>query len=528
MDSANSQILLDTSTAQIMEVILLCCSAKDLFHLCCTSRCVYRRVWCRRTREAIAQGRVLVATNASCRLNRFWARCDLVKRVTETLLTRTPYVGAQLAASRQRPARSLFTRMRTLAFAESCALAKSSAQAFALGTYHSAAILIPASGAGDAQVHTFGRGFHGQLGRGNTFEDCAAPVPVQSSGEMDRIVSIHCGGSHCAAVCDAQGQLSVHTWGLASSGELGHGGYTSIEVAYPRVVTSLMFRARVRAVCTGSNHTLVIGTCGGVWACGRGRHGQLGLGEYSDSGDLKRVDALKGTCIIAAAAGGTHSLALTSTGEVWTWGDARHGQLGQGAGVVAFAHLGDFLGMAVPQRALLPSWCSSDPVVDVVAGGSHSVMRTLSGMIMVCGRGRHGALGLQHMADVALPTAVAVPCEPTRTTCRHGAATVVAVAAGGDHTLALTVYGEVFATGCNYYGALGTGDVHNRTQFTRVRGLPPRVATIQAGEYHSAAACADGRLFTWGRGDLGQLGHGEKRSNPTPQALDGWRLAIHK
>ena len=72
--------------------------------------------------------------------------------------------------------------------------------------------------------------------------------------------------------CCCRGEL--YTWGLASSGELGHGGWTPIEVAVPRMITSLQ-RTRIVSVACGANHTLAISETGQLWSCGRGRHGQV-------------------------------------------------------------------------------------------------------------------------------------------------------------------------------------------------------------------------------------------------------------
>ena len=117
-------------------------------------------------------------------------------------------------------------------------------------------------------------------------------VDVDVDGDAPcTIASIECGGSHCAALTTS-GQLL--TWGLASSGELGHGGWTPIEVEVPRPVSSLGMAVRVASVAAGANHTLAVGACGGLWSCGRGRHGQLGQGHFHDVGPLQRVEVLRG------------------------------------------------------------------------------------------------------------------------------------------------------------------------------------------------------------------------------------------
>ena len=56
------------------------------------------------------------------------------------------------------------------------------------------------------------------------------------------------------------------------------------------------------AVAAGSNHTLAVGVCGGLWSCGRGRHGQLGQGHFHDVGPLQRVEALRGVRVRVSVA----------------------------------------------------------------------------------------------------------------------------------------------------------------------------------------------------------------------------------
>jgi hypothetical protein len=53
-----------------------------------------------------------------------------------------------------------------------------------------------------------------------------------------------------------------------------------------------------------------------------------------------------------------------------------------------------------------------------------------------------------------------------------------------------------------------------------------RVVCVAAGDWHNAAITADGALFVWGRGDCGQLGHGDDRSRWAPKLLERFQV-IH-
>lgn len=66
---------------------------------------------------------------------------------------------------------------------------------------------------------------------------------------------------------------------------------------------------------------------------------------------------------------------------------------------------------------------------------------------------------------------------------------------------------QVFAFGCNSSGQLGLGDFLERRapcEVSALWALP--VVALAAGDQHSAALTASGFLFTWGANDKGQLG----------------------
>ena len=51
---------------------------------------------------------------------------------------------------------------------------------------------------------------------------------------------------------------------------------------------------------------------------------------------------------------------------------------------------------------------------------------------------------------------------------------------------------------------------------------------IVGGFYHAAALTEDGKVFTWGNNDFGQLGHGDKKEMHIPtkvESLDGFFIA---
>ena len=98
--------------------------------------------------------------------------------------------------------------------------------------------------------------------------------------------------------------------------------------------------------------------------------------------------------------------------------------------------------------------------------------------------------------------------------------TIVAIAAGGYHILALCSDGTIVAWGENDYGQLGNHDNNgsNRlVEVTRTGVLAGRtVVAIAAGQFHSMALCTDGRIASWGLNADGELGDGTTDSSNVP------------
>lgn len=85
---------------------------------------------------------------------------------------------------------------------------------------------------------------------------------------------------------------------------------------------------------------------------------------------------------------------------------------------------------------------------------------------------------------------------------------VISLAAGGQHSLALTSAGRVFSWGKNLTGQLGISGVLSATQPTHVTALTEKVKMITCGESHSLAVTKNSELFAWGSNFNNQLGLG--------------------
>ena len=146
------------------------------------------------------------------------------------------------------------------------------------------------------------------------------------------IVQVDTGDYHSLAL-DSNGK--VYAWGGDGSGMLGNGATTGTQVSPVAVDTSGVLNGKtITAVAAGSFHSLALDSSGKVYSWGSSPSGALGNGTTSSQVHPVTVDTsgvLSGKTITSIAAGHVYSLALDSSGKVYSWGDNYSGQLGNGS-----------------------------------------------------------------------------------------------------------------------------------------------------------------------------------------------------
>ncbi|KAL8246137.1 hypothetical protein R6Q59_007353 [Mikania micrantha] len=262
----------------------------------------------------------------------------------------------------------------------------------ACGEYHTCAVTL----SGD--LYTWGDGHFGILGHGN---EVSHWVPKRVNGPLEGIhVSfISCGPFHTAVVTSA-GQL--FTFGDGTFGVLGHGDQVS--VSKPREVESLKGLRTVRAAC-GVWHTaavveVMVGNSSSS-NCSSGKLFTWGDGDKYRLGHGDKESKLVPTCVAAlvdpnfcqVTCGHSMTVALTTSGHVYTMGSQVYGQLGntQADG-------------KIPTRVegkLLKSF-----VVEIACGAFHVAVLTSRTEVYTWGKGANGRLGHGDIDDRNSPTLV--------------------------------------------------------------------------------------------------------------------------
>uniref|UniRef100_K3XGU2 RCC1-like domain-containing protein n=1 Tax=Setaria italica TaxID=4555 RepID=K3XGU2_SETIT len=230
-----------------------------------------------------------------------------------------------------------------------------------------------------------------------------------------------------------------------------------------------------------------------------------------------------GVKIVAVAAGGRHTLALSDLGQVWGWGYGGEGQLGLGSRIrtVSSPHPVPCIESALYSKDR-PSAMKGNKTAEghiskvmgncvkaIACGGRHSAVVTDSGALLTFGWGLYGQCGQGNTEDVLSPTCVSSIL----------GIKMQDVAAGLWHTVCTSVDGDVYSFGGNQFGQLGTGSDQAETvpKLVDATSLENKNArSVSCGARHSAIITDEGEVFCWGWNKYGQLGLGDSMDRNVP------------
>ena len=356
----------------------------------------------------------------------------------------------------------------------------------------------------------WGKNSRGQLGLAYTTKAERKPTLVSSFMSED-VVGVATGGysyEYMGQTIAVTRDRKVFSWGWNAMGQLGLGTldqglstpHRLFDLEKPMVVHQLS--------CGQSNCAAIVSKRRqGAYTWGPNFHGQLGH-RYLDLGPIlspSRIDSIKNLKLKQISVGHCHMLALTEKGDLHVWGCNTFGQLGTG-------DLKDRI------KPTLLNTFGGVEIVYAEAGEHSSYAIGRNGKVFAWGYNENFELGLGEGINRNAPQWIQ-GLEGTN---------VTAVVAGAYHAFAVTVDGRVAGWGNNEFGQVGVGhtDVVKAPQF--VEGLPPlaevqsgtyTMGTMGAGTWHTAAVAEDGKVYTWGRNDFGQLGHGDSRDRHAPELV---------
>lgn len=276
----------------------------------------------------------------------------------------------------------------------------------------------------------------------------------------------------------------------------------------------------IRFVASGcvSCHCVALDVDGRCYTWGRNERGQLGHGDTLQRDRPTVVSELSKHKIVTADSGRSHTVVVTDDGQSFAFGWNKHGQLGSGS-----------LRNEIESS---PIRCLVSEVKSVACGGEFTAwLSSVQGAsLQTAGLPQYGQLG--HGTDNEYNTkdsSVRLAYEPQprpKAIASFSAETIVKVACGTNHTVAVDSNGYVYTWGFGGYGRLGHREQKDEWAprrvdvFTRHNVLPPD-AIVSAGGMNSSCTAAGGQLYMWGK----MKNTGDDWMYPKPcMDLSGWNL----
>jgi len=329
-----------------------------------------------------------------------------------------------------------------------------------------------------SHVYAWGNSNAGQLGTGSTTRELV-PVNIAALAGVT-VTQVACGNIHSLALTEAG---RVYQWGRYYYPLREEEGRREAQKWGDRKTPSLvdtLAHLEIRTVAAGGVHALALDSAGNVWSWGGGLEGQLGHGSKQNELYPLLIDGLKHMTITAIAAGNEHSIAVSSEGNVFAWGNNRAGQLGVGDFEERLKPRYVFAGISESDPLLEST--NPDPVARVTCGAWHTVVETTSPQALYVWGNKsfeHARLS-DFSATHMRPRLIACSSSETFVLTQHGELYCVAesrevlrvedfnekkvkgIYSGATFSICLAEDGSAYGKGENKQGQLGMGDVQAR------------------------------------------------------------------
>ncbi|MED6234750.1 Serine/threonine-protein kinase Nek8 [Ataeniobius toweri] len=267
----------------------------------------------------------------------------------------------------------------------------------------------------------------------------------------------------------------------------------------------------IKSVSCGDLFTTCMTDRGIIMTFGSGSNGCLGHGNFNDVTQPKIVEALLGYELVQVSCGASHVLAVTNEREVFAWGRGDNGRLGLGT---QDTH-------NCPQQVSLPAEFEAQRVV---CGVDCSMIISMQCCILACGSNRFNKLGLDKITAAEEPNPVNQVEEVNSYTPIQSdplnSERIVYIDIGTAHSVAVAEEGRCYTFGSNQHGQMGCSSRRSSRVPYLVPGLKD-ITLAACGDAFTLAIGSEGEVYTWGKGARGRLGRKEEDCGiPKPVQLE--------
>ena len=320
--------------------------------------------------------------------------------------------------------------------------------------------------------------------------------------------------------CFVDNDGKVYTWGENYDGELGNGktDSTIVPICISDIEGNELKGKNIVDIVKSGFFKVALDDNGKVYTWGSNVGGQLGNGTENDSSvpiciSDTENSVLKGKNIKNISANGYTVCAIDDNGKVYTWGENERGQLGNGT----------------KNDSSVPI-CISDTedsvlkgknIKNISANGNTVCALDDNGKVYTWGENDYGQLGNGKTTNSSMPICIS----DTENSVLKGK-NIKNISANGYTVCAIDDNGKVYTWGKNNYGQLGNGTTTNSS-------MPICISDVQNNALNNAtitkiitmsvdiyAIDDNGKLYAWGENDYGQLGNGTTTSSNVPICMN--------
>ena len=305
-------------------------------------------------------------------------------------------------------------------------------------------------------------------------------IPRLSRVYKVNIIAISCGTGHILAINNENVALS---WGANMNGQLGKGTFSKSD-KYPEIIKSLK-GFEIKSVAAGDSHSLVLTMSGEVFAFGSAEHGKLGLGKLSSSiryNTPEKIKTLKN--IKKISCGENHSAAINSEKVILTWGYGWQGQLGYGLKET----------LNEPTSILIQvNW------KDIACGAAHTVGLSVEGIVYHWGEINTPEEDDEVLAPIKVKGLEDIKIKFIFASFRYSAGVI-------------ELNNTVYMWGRQYYKRLISDKTEVQDgEISKPLGLTvpfnERIKDLSINKYHGCLVTDQGKVYTWGYANNGRLGN---------------------
>ena len=232
-------------------------------------------------------------------------------------------------------------------------------------------------------------------------------------------------------------------------------------------------------ISSSIKHVVAITHNGEVITWGENENGQIGRSSMLRKPTI--MECMDNYKVIQVAVSDGHSALLTSEGKLFCFGSNLFGESGDL----------DIESKTVTKPKLIKI---NEPISQVSVGRNFTLSLTIKGNLYGFGNGWIGnGDQIGSRKPVIIDTLQGVP--------------ILCIESGVEHTLVLTKSGQVYSFGNGSFGALGHSNLNSERRPKRISFFSStKIKKIATGDYHSVVLSEDGKVFSFGKSNFGELG----------------------